>query len=445
MTHTHGTKAQTTGSEALYAEACGLMPAGVNSPVRAYGAVGGTPRFVARGAGARVWDVDGREYVDYVGSFGPLIAGHAHPAVVRGVVATAALGSSFGAPTPLEVELARVVIGAVPSIELLRMVSSGTEAAMSALRLARAATGRRFVVKFDGCYHGHVDSLLARAGSGVLTFARAAADGAVPRDSVPSSAGVPEEVAALTIVVPFNDPQALGRLFEARGGEIASVIVEPVPGNMGVVLPREGFLELLRELCRDAGALLIFDEVITGFRVARGGAQGRYRVRPDLTCLGKVVGGGFPVGAYGGRGDLMRRIAPLGPVYQAGTLSGNPVAMRAGLETLRLLDDAAYRRLDELGAALADGLAGAARRAGTPLVVNRVGSMLTPFFTDAPVTDAASAQRADAGRYARFFHALLDRGVLVPPSQFEAWFVSLAHTADDVRQTVDAAALAFSA
>jgi len=445
MTDAGGPGTRTMSSEALYAEACRLMPAGVNSPVRAYGAVGGTPPFVARGAGARVWDVDGREYVDYVGSWGPLIAGHAHPAVVRGVVETASLGSSFGAPTPLEVALARTVIDAVPSIELIRMVSSGTEATMSALRLSRAATGRRYVVKFDGCYHGHVDSLLARAGSGVLTFARAAADAGASPDSVPSSAGVPPEVAALTVVVPFNDPAALRALFAARGSQIASVIAEPVPGNMGVVPPREGFLDLLRDLCREAGALLIFDEVITGFRVARGGAQARYGVRPDLTCLGKVIGGGFPVGAYGGRGDVMRQVAPLGPVYQAGTLSGNPVAMRAGLETLRLLDDDAYRRLDELGAALADGLASAARRAGTPLVVNRVGSMLTPFFTDAPVTDAVSAQHADVGRYARFFHGLRDRGVMVPPSQFEAWFLSLAHTPDDVRQTVDAAALALSA
>jgi len=444
MTDGGGTDGRAMTSDALYAEACGLMPAGVNSPVRAYGAVGGTPPFVARGAGSRVWDVDGREYVDYVGSWGPLIVGHAHPSVVRGVIETASLGSSFGAPTPLEVALARVVIEAVPSMELLRMVSSGTEATMSALRLSRAATGRRFVVKFDGCYHGHVDSLLARAGSGVLTFARAAVDAGAPPESVPSSAGVPAEVVALTLVVPFNDPAALRALFAARGSEIASVIVEPIPGNMGVVPPREGFLELLRDLCREAGALLIFDEVITGFRVARGGAQARYGVRPDLTCLGKVIGGGFPVGAYGGRADVMRQIAPLGPVYQAGTLSGNPVAMRAGLETLRLLDADAYRRLDELGAALADGLASAARRARTPLVVNRVGSMLTPFLTDAPVTDAVSAQRADVGRYARFFHGLRDRGVMVPPSQFEAWFVSLAHTDEDVRRTVDAAAAALA-
>jgi glutamate-1-semialdehyde 2,1-aminomutase len=445
MTDSGGTQAQTTASEALYAEACALMPGGVNSPVRAYGAVGGTPVFVAKGAGSRVWDVDGRVYVDYVGSWGPLIAGHAHPAVVRGVAETAALGSSFGAPTALEVALARTVVEAMPSIELLRMVSSGTEATMSALRLSRAATGRRFVVKFDGCYHGHVDSLLARAGSGVLTFARAAADRGVPPDSIPSSAGVPPEVAALTIVTPFNDADALRRLFEARGTEIASAIVEPIPGNMGVVPPDDGFLELLRDLCRGAGALSIFDEVITGFRVARGGAQARYGVRADLTCLGKVVGGGFPVGVYGGRRDLMRRIAPLGAVYQAGTLSGNPVAMRAGLETLALLDEAAYRRLEHLGALLADGLASAARRARIPLVVNRVGSMLTPFFTESPVTDAVSAQRADAARYARFFHGLRARGVMVPPSQFEAWFVSLAHSPEDVRQTVEAAALALAA
>jgi len=439
-------------SAALFAEASRLMPGGVNSPVRAYRAVGGTPPFLARGSGARVFDVDGREYLDYVGSWGPLIAGHAHPAVVRGVAETAARGSSFGAPTPLEVELARTVVDAFPAVEMLRMVSSGTEATMSALRLARAATGRRLIVKFDGCYHGHVDSLLAKAGSGVMTLARAAATpestardpGAASASGVPTSAGVPPEVAALTLVLPFNAPEALRALFGTRGGEIAAVIVEPIPGNMGVVLPAPGFLDELRDLCARSGALLIFDEVITGFRVGRGGAQARYGIRPDLTCLGKVIGGGFPVGAYGGRRDVMTQVAPLGGVYQAGTLSGNPVAMRAGLETLRLLDEGAYQRLDALGAALAGGLEGAARRARVSLVVNRVGSMLTPFFADAPVTDAASAQRADVTRYARFFHGLLAGGVMVPPSQFEAWFVSLAHTDADVRRTVDAAAAALA-
>jgi glutamate-1-semialdehyde 2,1-aminomutase len=429
-------------SEALYAQACRLMPGGVNSPVRAYHAVGGTPPFLVRGAGARVWDADGREYLDYVGSWGPLIAGHAHPAVVRGIAETAAQGASFGAPTPLEVELARAVAGALPSIEMVRMVTSGTEAAMSALRLARGATGRAIVVKFDGCYHGHADALLARAGSGVMTLGLGDPAGA---EGVPASAGVPDQVAALTLTLPFNDPDAAAALFRRRGGEIAAVIVEPIPGNMGVVLPRPGFLERLRDLSERAGAVLIFDEVITGFRVGRGGAQGVCGIRPDLTCLGKVIGGGFPVGAYGGRRDVMSRVAPLGPVYQAGTLSGNPVAMRAGLETLALLDDAAYRRLDALGALLEDGLRAAARRAGIGLQVNRAGSMLTPFFADGPVVDAASARRAEAPRYARFFHALLERGIMVPPSQYEAWFVSLAHTEEDVRRTCAAAAAALVA
>jgi len=430
-------------SSVLYAEACRLMPGGVNSPVRAYRAVGGIPLFLVRGAGATVWDADGGEYLDYVGSWGPLIAGHAHPAVVRGIVETAAAGSSFGAPTPLEVEMARTVTASVPSIEMLRMVSSGTEAAMSALRLARAATGRRDLLKFDGCYHGHADSLLVKAGSGMMTLAHV--PGSRGAAGVPSSAGVPDEIAALTRVLPYNDAEAVRAAFQDRRQEIAAVIVEPVAGNMGVVPPAPGFLETLRDLCSAAGALLIFDEVITGFRVGRGGAQARYGVRPDLTCLGKVIGGGLPVGVYGGRRDVMQVVAPLGPAYQAGTLSGNPVAMRAGLETLRLLDDAAYQRLDELGAALVDGLATVARRAGVDIVVNRVGSMLTPFFTGTPVVDAASAQRADVDRYARFFHGLLDRGVMVPPSQFEAWFVSLAHTAEDVRRTVDAARAALAA
>lgn len=426
-------------SDALYADACRLMPGGVNSPVRAFQAVGGTPPFLARGAGARVWDVDGREYLDYIGSWGPLVAGHAHPAVVRGVAETAALGSSFGAPTPLEVALATVIVDAVPSIEMVRLVSSGTEAAMSALRLARAAAGRPAIVKFDGCYHGHADALLVRAGSGVMTL------GLDEPAGVPSSAGVPAEVAALTFTLPFNDAEAASALLRRRGEEIAAVIVEPIPGNMGVVPPAPGFLEHLRSECERAGALLIFDEVITGFRVARGGAQALFGVRPDLTCLGKVIGGGFPVGAYGGRRDVMSQVAPLGPVYQAGTLSGNPVAMRAGLETLALLDDAAYRRLDALGGELADGLRRAARRAGVPLTVNRAGSLLTPFFTDGPVTDAASARRAATARYAKFFHGLLERGIMAPPSQFEAWFVSLAHAEDDLRRTCEAASAALAA
>jgi glutamate-1-semialdehyde 2,1-aminomutase len=442
-------------SAALFADARRLMPGGVNSPVRAFQAVGGDPPFLVRGAGSRVWDADGREYVDYIGSWGPLIAGHAHPAVIRGVAETAAQGSSFGAPTPLEVEMARVVVDAVPSIEMVRMVSSGTEAAMSALRVARAATGRWAIVKFDGCYHGHADALLVRAGSGVMTLGLdqdrrsrpgggEAAFDAVPA-GVPASAGVPPEVAALTFTLPFNDAEAAAAFLRRHGREIAAVIVEPIPGNMGVVPPVPGFLECLRGECERAGALLVFDEVITGFRVARGGAQARFGVTPDLTCLGKVIGGGYPVGAYGGRGDVMRLVAPLGPVYQAGTLSGNPVAMRAGLETLALLDDAAYRRLDELGGRLAAGLRHAAGRAGVPLTVNSAGSLLTPFFAEGPVTDAASARRADTVRYAAFFHALLDRGIMVPPSQFEAWFVSLAHTDEDLRRTCEAAEAALRA
>jgi len=458
MTAHSGAAGPRDRSGALYAEACRLMPGGVNSPVRAFQAVGGTPPFLVRGAGARVWDVDGREYLDYVGSWGPLIAGHAHPAVVRGVAETVAQGSSFGAPTPLEVALARVIVDTVPSIEMVRMVSSGTEAAMSALRAARAATGRRAIVKFDGCYHGHADALLVRAGSGVMTLGldgrhrgrhseSAGDDGSeLPGAAgVPASAGVPPEVAALTFTLPFNDPEAASALLRRHGAEIAAVIVEPVPANMGVVPPAPGFLEHLRTLCERAGALLLFDEVITGFRVARGGAQALFGIRPDLTCLGKVVGGGFPVGAYGGRRDVMTQVAPLGPVYQAGTLSGNPVAMRAGLETLALLDDAAYRRLAELGEGLARGLQHAARHAGVPLIVNHIGSLLTPFFTGSPVTDAASARQADTARYARFFHALLERGIMIPPSQFEAWFVSLAHTEDDLRRTFDAVAAALAA
>ena len=416
-------------SSDLFSAAQRIIPGGVNSPVRAFRGVGGEPFFVARAEGARIWDADGRSYIDYVGSWGPLVLGHAPPAVVEAVAAAAARGTSYGAPTAGEVELADAITRAYPSIEMVRLVSSGTEAAMSAIRLARGATGRDVLIKFDGGYHGHADSLLVKAGSGGATF------------SIPDSRGVPAALAALTLTVPFNDAGAVRALFDARGGEIAAVIVEPVAGNMGVIPPAPGFLESLRELCTRHGAVLVFDEVITGFRVARGGAQALYGVRPDLTCLGKIIGGGLPVGAYGGRADLMREVAPLGGVYQAGTLSGNPLAVAAGLATIRALGRGdVYERLEALGARLARGLADGAARAGIPLTVNRVGSMLTGFFCAGPVTDYASAKRADTACYARFFHALCARGVYLAPSQFEAAFVSLAHTEADIDATVKAAA-----
>ena len=416
-------------SKRLFETATRLIPGGVNSPVRAFRGVGGEPFFVARGEGARIWDVDGRSYLDFLGSWGPLILGHAPTAVVEAISEAARRGTSYGAPTPLEVEMAEAITAAYPSIELVRLVSSGTEAAMSAIRVARGATGRPLLVKFDGCYHGHADSLLVKAGSGGATF------------SIPDSGGVPAPLAALTLSAPFNDLDALRALFRARGDEIAAVIVEPVAGNMGVVAPLPGFLEGLREITRAHGALLIFDEVITGFRVAYGGAQALYGVRPDLTCLGKIIGGGLPVGAYGGRRDLMSRIAPLGPVYQAGTLSGNPLAVAAGLATLRALREGeVYRRLDTLGAELERGLLAAAGKAGVPLTVNRVGSMLTGFFTNGPVTDYATAKRSDTARYGRFFHEMLARGVFLAPSQFEAAFVSLAHREADIAAAAEAAA-----
>jgi glutamate-1-semialdehyde 2,1-aminomutase len=408
-------------STELLGAASRVIPGGVNSPVRAFRGVGGEPFFVARGEGARLWDVDGRSYVDFVGSWGPLILGHAAPAVVDALAEVARRGTSYGAPTAAEVDLAEAITAAYPSMEMVRLVSSGTEAAMSAIRLARGATGRDVIVKFDGGYHGHADSLLVRAGSGGATF------------GVPDSAGVPAALAALTLTVPYNDLDAVRDLFRARGKDIAAIIVEPVAGNMGVVPPVPGFLGGLRELTAAHGALLIFDEVITGFRVAYGGAQELYGVRADLTCLGKIIGGGLPVGAYGGRRDLMEKIAPLGPVYQAGTLSGNPLAVAAGLTTLKALRDRdVYARLDALGARLERGLRTAAEKAGVPATVNRVGSMLTAFFCAGPVTDYTTARQADRERYARYFHAMLERGMYFAPSQFEAAFVSLAHGEADI-------------
>ena len=410
-----------TGSDDLFERAQRLMPGGVNSPVRAFRGVGGTPFFVARGDGARVFDVEGRSYVDFLGSWGPLILGHAAPAVVEALTEAVRRGTSYGAPTPGEVEMADLIGRAVPSMEMVRLVSSGTEAGMSAIRLARGATGRDFIIKFDGCYHGHADSLLVKAGSGGATF------------GVPDSLGVPPALAALTLTVPFNDLDAVRRQLEAHPEQVAAVIVEPVAGNMGVVPPAPGFLAGLRDLTTRHGSLLIFDEVITGFRVAWGGAQARYGVRPDLTCLGKIIGGGLPVGAYGGSRRIMERVSPLGGVYQAGTLSGNPLAVAAGLATLRALQTpGTYERLEALGARVERDVVEAARAAGVPVTVNRVGSMLTVFFTDGPVTDYSSAKRADTARYARYFHAMREGGVFLAPSQFEAAFVSLAHRDEDL-------------
>jgi glutamate-1-semialdehyde 2,1-aminomutase len=415
-------------SDALWKAAQEVIPGGVNSPVRAFAGVGGSPFFVERAAGATLIDVDGRRYVDFVGSWGPLILGHAAPEVVEAVAAAAARGTTYGAPTVGEVELAELIRQAVPSMEMLRLVSSGTEAAMSAIRVARGATGRDVIVKFDGCYHGHADSLLVKAGSGGATL------------GIPDSRGVPKDLAALTVTVPFNDPDAVRTVFRAHADRVAAVLVEPVAGNMGVVPPAPGFLTDLRDLCTRHGALLIFDEVITGFRVHPGGAQALYGVRPDLTCLGKIIGGGLPVGAYGGARDVMRHVAPLGGVYQAGTLSGNPLAVAAGLATLRALAaPGVYARLDRMGGRLEEGLRRAAGATGAPLTVNRVGSMLTAFFTAEPVTDYASAKRADTTRYARFFHAMLERSIYLAPSQFEAAFVSLAHTDTDLDRAAEAA------
>jgi glutamate-1-semialdehyde 2,1-aminomutase len=411
-------------SEKLFAAASRILPGGVDSPVRAFKAVGGSPIFVERGRGAHLEDVDGNRYIDYVMSWGPLIHGHAPRGLLKALAAAAAKGTSFGAPTELETRLARRVAMLMPSMERLRFVSSGTEAAMSALRVARAMTKRDGIIKFEGCYHGHADAFLVEAGSGAMTL------------GVPTSPGVPAAAAADTLLARYNDLASVEQLFASRRGTIAAVFVEPIAGNMGLVLPRAGFLPGLRALCDREGALLVFDEVISGFRAGPGGAQKTFGVRPDLTCLGKIIGGGLPVGAYGGREDIMTLVAPAGPVYQAGTLSGNPLAMTAGLWSLEQLGAGLYRHLARLGGRLAAGLANAAREAGIALQVNAFGSLLTPFFTTEPVRDYRSALSSDTARYGRFFRAMLAGGVYAPPSQFEAWFLSGAHTDKDVDTTV---------
>jgi glutamate-1-semialdehyde 2,1-aminomutase len=423
----------TTKSQALFAKARRLMPGGVNSPVRAFRAVGGDPLFISSGKGAIMTDVDGKSYIDYVLSWGPLILGHAHAEVVEALARAAELGTSFGACTPREVELAERIVEAYPSIERVRLVNSGTEATMSALRVARAATGRNKILKFEGCYHGHGDSLLVKAGSGVATL------------GLPDSPGVPRALAELTVTVPFNDLKALEEAFHWHRYELAAVIVEPVVGNMGCVPPQPGFLEKLRALTQEQETVLIFDEVMTGFRVAYGGAQKLYKIDPDLTTLGKVIGGGLPVGAYGGKARLMDLVAPAGAVYQAGTLSGNPLAVAAGLKTLEILRrPGIYERLDSLTSKLTTGMAAEAARPGVPLSINRVGSMFTAFLNPNPVRDYTTARKSDTAAYGLFFRSLLEAGVYFPPSQFEAAFVSTAHSEGDVSQTVQAASYALA-
>jgi glutamate-1-semialdehyde 2,1-aminomutase len=434
-----------TRSEALFAEALNYIPGGVNSPVRAFRAVGGQPFFVNRAQGSRVWDVDDNEYLDYVLTWGPAILGHAHPKIIAAITAAAEHGTSFGIPNPLEVTLARMICSLVPSVQKVRMTSSGTEACMSAIRLARGFTRRDKIIKFDGCYHGHVDSLLVRAGSGALTFGH------------PDSAGIPAAFTQHTIVAPYNDPEAVKAVFAANPQQVAGLIVEPVPGNAGLYLPRPGYLEFLRQITQAEGALLIFDEVMTGFRVAPGGAQERFGITPDISCFGKVIGGGLPVGAFGGRAEIMDYLAPLGPVYQAGTLSGNPMAMAAGIAALEELlavtpSDprsvrpglpGAYQRLEELGAQLEAGLVDAARSAGIPVQFNRCGSMFCGYFTAHPVHRLADALHSDRERFKKYFHGLLNAGVYLAPSQFEAGFISTAHTPADIEKTVSAAARVF--
>ena len=424
----------TGNNETLFARARRKIPGGVNSPVRAFRAVGGTPKFIARGAGSRIWDADGREYIDYVGSWGPLIVGHAHPEVLAAVREAAARGLSFGAPTELELEMAEALCRLVPSMDMVRLVSSGTEATMTALRLARGVTGRSRIVKFEGCYHGHADSLLVKAGSGALTLGQ------------PSSSGVPAETAAHTLVLSYNDSEGHAQAFAKSGDGIAALIVEPVAGNMNLVAPRPGFLALARELCTHHGALLIFDEVMTGFRVALGGAQRLYGVTPDLTTLGKVIGGGMPVGAFGGRRDIMEKIAPLGNVYQAGTLSGNPVAVAAGLATLKLVQASGfYQRLSATARKLTEGLEQAAARRGIAFSAQAVGGMFGLYFRPAPPQSYAEVMQCDKEAFNRFFHAMLERGVYLAPSAYEAGFVSSAHGDADLSATFAAADEAFAA
>jgi len=411
-----------------------LIPGGVNSPVRAFRAVGGDPPFVVRGQGSHIWDADGNEYVDYIGSWGPLILGHGAPVVLEAIAAAMKNGTSFGASTPAEADLAELVISAFPHMQKVRFVSSGTEATMSAIRLARAYTKRKFIVKFEGCYHGHADALLVKAGSGVATL------------GIPGSAGVPEEFTQFTLALPYNDTDALEEAFTKFQGQIACVIVEPVVGNMGCVPPARGYLEAVRAVTSNDGALLIFDEVMTGFRLAFGGAQELYTIKPDLTTMGKIIGGGLPVGAYGGPSEIMDLVAPLGPMYQAGTLSGNPLAMAAGYAQLRYLKDHRdlYARLDQLSGELVAGVAAAAKAAGMRMTHNRVGSMFTWFFTPGPVTDWDSASKSDTEAFGRFFRNLLDAGVYLPPSQYEAAFLGAAHTEEDVKKTIAAAKQAFA-
>jgi len=424
----------TNRNQELFQRAQQHIPAGVNSPVRAFRAVGGAPPFFERAAGAYLWDADGKRYIDYLGSWGPMVLGHTHPAVVEAVQAAAAKALSFGAPTEAEIELAEMLCRLVPSIEMLRLVSSGTEATMTAIRLARGYTGRSLIVKFEGCYHGHADSLLVKAGSGALTFGN------------PSSAGVPPETAAHTLVLDYNDTAQVETLFKEKGGQIACVIVEPVAGNMNLVLPKPGFLESLRANCSRHGAVLIFDEVMTGFRVAQGGAQARYGITPDLTTLGKVIGGGLPVGAVGGKREILQKIAPLGPVYQAGTLSGNPVAVAAGLATLKLVEAKDFQaKIEATTQALVQGLANEAKKAGVVFAAQSIGSMFGLYFRAAPPASFAEVMQCDKDRFNKFFHAMLDKGVYLAPSAYEAGFVSSAHGTAEIDATLAAAQLAFRA
>ncbi len=424
----------TTRNEELFQRAQQHIPAGVNSPVRAFRAVGGAPPFFERAAGAYLWDADGKRYLDYLGSWGPMVLGHTHPAVVEAVQAAASKALSFGAPTEAEIELAEAICRLVPSIEMVRLVSSGTEATMTAIRLARGYTGRSLIVKFEGCYHGHADSLLVKAGSGALTFGN------------PSSAGVPAETAAHTLVLDFNDSEQVKKTFSARGSDIACVIVEPVAGNMNLVLPAAGFLETLREQCTKHGAVLIFDEVMTGFRVAQGGAQARYGITPDLTTLGKVIGGGLPVGAVGGKREIMQKIAPLGPVYQAGTLSGNPVAVAAGLATLKLVEEKDFQaKIEATTQALIQGLIAEAQKAKVVFSAQSIGSMFGLYFRAAPPASFAEVMQCDKDRFNKFFHAMLDKGVYLAPSAYEAGFVSAAHGGAEIDSTLAAARAAFKA